>query len=58
MGGLDLIVPVASVGDRLPLLRPEPCECGELPVLIDGVYLCTCPGCPCYGEEAWEPPLV
>jgi hypothetical protein len=47
-----------AVGDDRPLLRPEPCECGELPLLIEGKDLCTCPGCPCYGEEAWEPPLV
>lgn len=40
----------------LPFLRTTPCQCGELPMLVDGVYVCTCPACPSYDEEAWEAP--
>lgn len=42
--------------ERPPLFRLAPCECGEQPLLIEGVYTCTNPGCPHYEEEAWEAP--
>lgn len=43
-----------AVGDDRPLLREEPCECGQGPVLIEGVYLCLCPACPRYDGLAWD----
>lgn len=35
---------------RPPLLREAPCECGENPLLINGVYVCTNPACDGYGQ--------
>lgn len=45
-------------GEDRPFLRETPCECGELPLLLEGAYICTNPGCPRYGDEAWEEPTA
>jgi hypothetical protein len=46
---------LAAVGDDRPFLREQPCECGQTPLLIDGVYLCLCPACLRYDAPAWDP---